>query len=354
MALPTKRPDGGSGSRPLRIIDNYQTLRGPEKAAMLLLTVGEPNVGKVFSLLKDEEIIDLSMQMSSLGKFSAAIVENLYSEFSDLLSNSGAMMGTSDSTERLLATALDPERAAMIMEDIRGPAGKTMWDKLSNVNEILLANFLKNEYPQTVAVVISRLTPVHAAKVLENLPENFASEVIMRMLRMEPVKKEILEAIERTLRTEFMTNLARAARQDAHEMMAEIFNNLERNTETRFMSVLEERNQESADRIKSLMFTFEDLSRMDPNSMQILIRNLETSLIALALRGANDTIKELFFSNMSQRAARIMREDMDTMGPVRLREVDDAQAKIVSITKSLAAKGDIVISDGSAEDEILY
>src|SRR6185437_15369344 len=152
-----------------------------------------------------------------------------------------------------LQRALPRERAAQIMEEIRGPAGRTMWDKLGNVNEAVLANYLKNEYPQTVAVVLAKVTPDHAARVLALLPENFAMEVIMRMLRMEAVQKEVLDGVERTLRTEFMSNLARTARRDSHEMMADIFNNLDRNAENRFMSALEERNRESAERIKQLM-----------------------------------------------------------------------------------------------------
>ena len=131
---------------------------------------------------------------------------------------------------------LPRERVAQIMEEIRGPAGRTMWDKLGNVHEAVLANYLKNEYPQTVAVVLSKVRPDHAARVLALLPDSFAMEVVMRMLRMESVQKDVLDGVERTLRAEFMSNLARSTRRDAHEMMAEIFNNLDRQAETRFLA----------------------------------------------------------------------------------------------------------------------
>ena len=150
------------------------------------------------------------------------------------------------------------------MEEIRGPAGRTMWDKLANVNEQVLANYLKNEYPQTVAVILGKIQQGHAAKVLATLPENFAMEVVMRMLRMEAVNKDIEKDVERVLRTEFMSTLARTNRRDSHEMMAEIFNNLDRATESRFLSALEERNKDAAERIRSLMFTFEDLAAARP------------------------------------------------------------------------------------------
>jgi flagellar motor switch protein FliG len=257
-------------------------------------------------------------------------------------------------TERLLLQSMDQEKVNLIMEEIRGPAGRTMWDKLGNVNEQVLANYLKNEYPQTVAVVLSKIKGDHAARVLSVLPENFAMEVIMRLLRMETVQKDILDGVEKTLRAEFMSNLARTQRQDAHEQMADIFNNLDRSTENRFMSALEERNRESAERIKALMFTFEDLLRIDPAGIQVLLRQVEKDQLAMSLKGASDDVKELFFKNMSERAAKMMREDMEAMGPVRLKEVDEAQMEIVTKAKELAASGEIVISEGGGDDEMIY
>ena len=151
-----------------------------------------------------------------------------------------------------------------------------------------------------------------------------------------------------------MSNLARTARRDAHELMADIFNNLDRNAENRFMGALEERNRESAEKIKALMFTFEDLVRIDMAGIQTLLRSVEKDKLGMALKGASDTIKELFFKNMSERAGKMMREDMDAMGPVRLRDVDEAQSMIVILAKELAASGQIVISEGREEDELVY
>jgi len=229
-----------------------------------------------------------------------------------------------------------------------------MWDKLANVNEQVLANYLKNEYPQTVAVVLSKIRPDHAARVLGALPEDFSLEVIMRMLRMETVQKEILEKVEQTLRLEFMSNLARTTKRDAHEMMAEIFNSFDRQTEQRFISSLEERNRESAEKIRSLMFTFEDLQKLDPNGIQTLLRAVEKDKLALALKGASDLIKDLFFSNMSERAGKILREDMESLGPVRLKDVDEAQMIMVNNAKDLAAKGEILLADSKGDDELVY
>ncbi|MDO9223707.1 MAG: flagellar motor switch protein FliG, partial [Caulobacter sp.] len=218
----------------------------------------------------------------------------------------------------------------------------------------VLANYLKNEYPQTVAVVLSKIKSEHAARVLGSLPEDFALECVQRMLRMEPVQREILDKIEQTLRTEFMSNLARTSKRDSHEMMADIFNNFDRQTEARFIAALEERNRESAERIRALMFVFEDLNKLDPGGVQTLLRAVEKDQLGLALKGASDALREMFFSNMSERASKIMREDMESMGPVRLRDVDQAQMSMVQAAKDLAAKGEIMLAGAGGDDELIY
>ena len=245
-------------------------LRGPERAAVMMLALGEEYGDKVWKLLDDDELRTLSITMSTLGTVEAEVVEDLLLEFVSRMSASGALMGTFDATERLLQQYLPSERVTGIMDEIRGPAGRNMWEKLSNVQEEVLANYLKNEYPQTIAVVLSKLKPEHAARVLAILPEDLALDVIGRMLKMEAVQKEVIERVEQTLRTEFMSNLSQTRRRDAHEVMAEIFNNFDRQTETRFITSLEEENRESAERIKALMFTFDDLIKLDAASAQTL------------------------------------------------------------------------------------
>ncbi len=321
-----------------------RTLTGPERAAVLMLALGEQHGEKVWKLLDDDEVRQISIVMSQLGTVGAESVESLLLHFVGRLSASGALMGNFDATERLLQQYLPPERVTNIMEEIRGPAGRNMWEKLSNVQEQVLANYLKNEYPQTVAVVISKLRPEHAARVLSILPEELALDVINRMLKMEAVQKEVIERLEATLRTEFMSNLSQTRRRDAHEVMAEIFNNFDRQTETRFLTALEEDNRDSAERIKTLMFTFDDLIKLDSASAQTLI----------ALKGASDVVRQFFLSNMSTRAANMLVEDMTGMGAVRLRNVDEAQALLVNLAKDMAAKGEILITKNRNEEELVY
>lgn len=329
-------------------------MSGGEKAAILMLALGESHAGKLIQMMDDDEIRLLSQQMARLGTVSAQSVEALLTDFGGSVSSAGALVGTYESTERLLLKVLEPDRARQIMEEIRGPSGRTMWDKLGNVNEVVLANYLKNEYPQTVAVVLSKVKPAHGARVLALLPEGFALEVVMRMLHMETVQKEVLEQVERTLRSEFMTTLAQTQRSDVHELVAEIFNSFDRSTEARFMSALEGRNQTSAQRIKELMFTFEDLARLDGNGVQILLRQVPKEQLQPALKGASEALKELFFKNMSQRAGKMLQEDIAAMGPVRLRDVDAAQSAIVAIAKALAEAGEIVLGGREGAEEMVY
>lgn len=334
--------------------DDFRSLSGAERAAIIMLALGEDHSQRIWEMMDEEEIKEVSQVMSNLGSVSAGLIEKLLVDFVSQMSGTGSLMGSYESTERLLAGILPPEKVGTIMEEIRGPAGRTMWDKLANVNESVLANYLKNEYPQTVSVVLSKIKPEHAARVLGALPEEFALEVVQRMLRMESVQKDILDKVEQTLRVEFMSNLARTAKRDAHEQMAEIFNNFDRQTESRFITALEERNRDSAERIKALMFTFEDLGKLDPGSIQTLLRNIEKDKLGLALKGATDSLRDVFFSNMSERAGKILRDDMEAMGPVRLKDVDEAQMRMVNVAKDLANKGEIMIAGGSAEDELVY
>jgi flagellar motor switch protein FliG len=330
-----------------------RSLVGEEKAAVLLLALG-PDLGKpIFDELDEAEVKALSRAMVRLGPITSEMLDDLFIEFVTTISSNGAISGNTDTTQRLLSSFLPADRVSAIMEEIRGPAGRTMWEKLSNVQEEVLASYLKNEYPQTIAVVLSKIAPDHASRVLANLPEELALDVVQRMLALDPVQKDILEKIELTLKTEFMSTLTTTKRRDSHEQMAEIFNSFDRQTEARFITTLEERDREAAERIKALMFTFEDLVRLDAAAIQNLLQKVDKKELGLALKGASDSVKELFFSNMSVRAGKMLKDDMDALGPVRLKDVDEAQARMVATAKDLAARGEIVISKGKSDEEMI-
>lgn len=326
---------------------------GVEKAAILMLALGE-GAKPLMSQLDDDEIRIVSETISNLGIVPHVVVEAVVGQFFDRFSGVSSIVGTYEHTQRMLMAVLPQEKVDALMEELRGPAGRSVWEKLANVNEQVLAGYLAHEYPQTVAVVLLKVQPTFAARVLAALPEAFAGEVVARMLATEPVHREVLEKIETTLRTEFISNLTKASKRDSHEVMADIFNNLDRQTEARFIETLESKLPSSAERIKALMFVFEDLGTLDAGGVQTLLRAADKSDLALSLKGASDAIRTLFLSNMSERGAKLLREDMQALGPVRLRDVDAAQARIVAQAKDLAAKGELMLADGNADEELIY
>ena len=346
-------PESKSGQLVLGGDAQQRTLTGDEKAAALLLALG-PEYGKpIFGELDEVEIKTLSRAMVTLGPITQEMLDDLLIEFVTVVSSNGNLAGNSDSTERLLLSFLPPERVTSIMAEIRGPAGRDMWEKLSHVQEDVLATYLKNEYPQTIAVVLSKIATDHASKVLAVLPAELAMYVVQRMLGLDTIQKDILEKIESTLRIEFMSTLSHTTRRDSHEQMAEIFNSFDRQTEARFLTTLEEHNRDDAERIKALMFTFEDLGRLEPSAIQTLLQKMDKKELGLALKGANETIKDFFFANMSARSAKLLRDDMEAMGAVRLKDVDESQGRMVSTAKDLASKGEIVIMKSKADDQMV-
>ena len=337
----------------MRVRDDYRSLSGREKAAVLLMSVGNSYATQLLAAMEDKEISELSQSMSELGTVSAVIVEQLFVEFSERISAPGDLIGTPESTERLLKKVIGEERGDKIMNTVGSPDDDTMWDKLESVNEQLLANYLKNEYPQTIAVVLTKLRPDHAAKVMASLPESLSFEVVDRMLDMDAVKKEVVDDVEEILRREFISTLETSDNRDSHEAVAEIINGLDRSTENRLMTMLEEQDQGAANKIREFMFTFDDLANLDTAGFQTLLRSIDKKTLAVALKGTSEALKATFLENMSERAEQIMQDDLAAMGPVRLREVDEAQAEIVALAKNLSANGELVFSGGD-DNELIY
>lgn len=326
---------------------------GAQRAAVLMLALGKEQGAAIWEQFSVEEVKELSSTIAGLGRVPAAVVDYLLVQFSGEVSNMSTFHGSYESTERLLSDVMPPDRVKEIMEDIRGPSGRTMWDKLSNVSETVLAQALRHEYPQTVAVILSKLRSDHAARVLAELPRDFAVDVILRMLRMETVQKDVIQEIEHTLRTDFMMNLSRSTKRDPHEAMADMFNALDRSTEEAMLNALDKCAPDSAERIRELMFTFEDLANLMPAAISVIVRNADKREMALALKGAPTAFKQIFFGAMTERAAKLMREDMEGMGPVRARDCEEAQSALVRLAKSLADRGAILLVDPKSDDAMI-
>ncbi|MGV2432242.1 MAG UNVERIFIED_CONTAM: flagellar motor switch protein FliG [Rickettsiaceae bacterium] len=323
---------------------------GAQKVAILLLSVSDEIAAKIFALMNEDEVREVSHAMSGLGVISPNMVEAVIQEFSEDIVGNSIFLGNLFTTEKLLTKVMDRDRVKVLMEELKGPQGRNTWEKLANVNEDLLALYLRGEHPQTAALVLSKIAPEHAAKVLSILPEKFAFEVIMRMLNMGAVKKEVIERVEKILRAEFISSVGRTMKRDSCEMIAEIFYNLDRANESKYMTMLEKIVPDSAQKIRDLMFTFEDLVRLDSRGVQALLSSIDKSELSIALKGASEDVKNVFFRHMSQRASRIIIEEIESLGPVRVRDVDEAQSRIVKMVKDLVEKGEIDIAvDGKDE-----
>ena len=338
----------------MRLSDDYQTLTGYEKAAVLLLSVGDAYSAKLFASLEEDEIRMISQSMSELGAVSSVIVEPLFVEFTEQVATTGDLVNTPEITERILRKVREENPGDEPLEQIASYEGHSMWEKLSNVSEQQLANYLKNEYTQTIAVVMAKLKPQHAAKVMEFLPETLSMEVIERMLDLESVKKEVFDDVEETLHREFISTLSRQDTRDTHEAVAEIINGMDRSTEAKLMNMLEETDSGAANKIRSLMFTFEDLANINAAGIQTLVRSVDKKRLVIALKGESEKVRWAFFENMSERSEKLMHEDMHHLGPIRLREVDEAQAEILEIAKDLASRGEIMIGTSINDDKTIY
>lgn len=328
-------------------------LTGGDKAAIMMLAVGEDYAAKVFAMLEDEEIRDLSQAMATLGSVDSRTVERLFVEFANQISSGGSVRGTAAATQKLLLKVLPPEAVEAIMQDISGPSGRTVWEKLGNVNDTVLANFLKNEYPQTVAVVLSRIKADQSSRVIGLLPETLSRDVVVRMLKMETVSREVLDDVEQTLKTEFMANLGKTMKRDPHENMAEILNNMDRANLNRIMSTIEELVPDSAEKVKSLMFTFEDMKKLTTADIQVVLRSVDKDALAIALKGASEEQRTQFFQAMSERAVKLLRDEIDGMGPVRVKDVYEAQQRIVNTTKNLITNGQIELAEEGEGNELI-
>lgn len=325
---------------------------GPVRAAILLLALGEENGGAIWQSLNDSEARLVSSIMAKLGSVRQETLLRVAGEFMREVSSTN-LTGGPERTEKILMGALPRPQAKSIIEDIRTPESPDLWQKLSLAKPDQLANFLAKEYPQTIAVVLTKISAEQSAKVLSLLPAPLATDVVDRMLRLEPVSDDIMKGIEAMLEEGFVTPPKLPGRRDPMDQVAQIFNAFDKRHESRFLAALDATNRSAAQKLRALMFSFDALAKMDPASAQVLVRSVERETMIKALKGATKSVREFFFSQMSQRAARSFQDDMEIQGPVRLKEVDEAQRAIVNLAKDLAAKGELILASNTNDDEMI-
>ncbi|CAG7594901.1 MAG: flagellar motor switch protein FliG [Candidatus Midichloria sp.] len=326
-------------------------LSGTDKAAILLLSLDTDIAARLIQALEDSEVQEISQAMANLGKIPSEVTEQIVIEFAHQMNETLAVIGNFTSTEKFLRKVLSDDKVNIIIEEIRGPIGKNVWDKLNKVQPRILANFLKNEHPQTAALIISKLQSFTAAKVLSILNSEFVSEILTRILSMETVKKEVLDNVEKTIRHHFIGDVSKINQNDNNYIIAEIFNNLDRSNEERMMSILEKQSHEVAGKVRKLMFTFDDLVKIESSGIQELIKILDKSQLALALKESSEAIRQLISANMSQRAYKLLLEEIDSLGEVKAKDIDEARSYIVRTAKDMIREGYVSLVE--VEEEIV-
>mgnify|MGYP000011436746 CR=1 FL=1 len=331
-------------------LPSRRALRGPEKAAILFLCLGEQRGSAMMQKLTDEEIQIMTRAMAGLGVIESESVEKVLSDFVEGIANGGGVVGSFTVAEDMLRAFLPTEQVDGILKDIRGPLmEKDLWARFSSLSENVIANYLKNEHEQTVAAILSNVKNDVAAKVLPLLGQEKMQNVIERMIRMEAVPHHMMKQIEETLQTDIISAPAQPTTAEQHQKMADLFNKLDVGAFNELSEVLEQRIPETFTAIKSKMFTFDDLANLEAMDLARVMRGAPGNALPIALRGAKKEVRDVFLAALPGRSRDMLEEEMNTMGPVRGRDVREAQAGLVDYAKELAEEE--VIALPLADDE---
>lgn len=334
----------------VRVRDDFKSLSGYERAAVVLLSLDEEAAQSIMQRLDEEEIREITRAMADLGSVTSNLVEELITSFTDRFSDEArGVIGSASQAKRLLSGIMDEQDVDSFLLDLDGPDGRTMWEKISNVSEIPLANYLANEHPQIVAVILSKVASDSAARVLELLDRSFAEDVIARMLTIGVISPDVISDIERTLRSEFIGAYMKSGGPDQFSRLAEIFNRTEEGMTREMLAYLETVDVDSANKIRDLMFTFDDLIRLDRGSLNALIQAVETETWALALKGTEQSFRDNVINCLSERAGRLLVDAIEELGAVRASEVTESRSKIMIAAKGLEERGLLILP--SSEDE---
>lgn len=328
-------------------------LRGPEKAAVLLALVGEEIAAGLVAELDEKDLLLLRQGLHRMTLVEQQHIDQVYEDVSQHAAHAGLVVGNNtEYLNRVLEKALGPEKAADIMRRIlAGDDDSTGIEALREMDGKILASFLRDEHPQTVAFILAHLYPGHAGEILSLLNEDVQKEVAYRITQLTRTPPEIIEEVSRVLRNEIRQ--VRGKEIGGVKPLSEMLNFVDKETEERVLAGLDEIDHEMTNSVRGLMFTFEDLSKIDDKSMQTLIREVERDKWVLALRTASPQMKKKVFSNMSERAGALLREELEGMGPVRLRDVEGTQREVLEIARALEAEGKIFLATGKGKEDML-
>ncbi|MCD6317716.1 flagellar motor switch protein FliG [Candidatus Aerophobetes bacterium] len=335
--------------------ENNTDLNGKQKAAILLISLGPDRAAQVLQKLSKREIELLTDEIGQWEKVPPELTAKVYKEFYQMsLARKYLAQGGKKYAQDILERALGDHRAMDIIKNLEESSRTNLFNLLENIDPQQLLGFIQSEHPQTIALVLSHLEPNQAAMVLSALPQELQPEIITRIINIGHISPEVIREVENVLRRE-LSSISKETKfltVGGTRAAAEILNRVDRSAEKNILETLEKQNVELAEEVKKFMFVFEDILSIDDRSLQRVLREIDTKDLALALKGASRELREKFFKNMSSRAVETIKEDMEFMGPVRVRNVEEAQQKIVNIIRKLEEKGEIV-GRGGKEEEII-
>jgi len=328
---------------------------GKEKIAILMVALGNEIAAEVYKRLDDTAIEIVTLEVANLRKVTPEQRLSVLKDAQEvLLAREYMARGGVDYARDILERALGPERAHNLLTRITASLQVRPFDFMRHTDAQQVLGFIQGEHPQTIALIMSYLEPAQAASIIGGLPATMQAEVAKRIARMDRITPEVLREVERVLERKLSTVMGQdftlAGGIDA---IVNIINNADRGTERNIMEHLEENDPELAEEIKRRLFVFEDIIKLDDRSLQRVLREVEMKELSLALKGATEELRSKFFKNMSKRASEMLKEDMDYMGPVRVKDVEESQQKVVNVIRALEDVGEIVISRGGEEDLVV-
>lgn len=314
------------------------SISGPEKVAILMMMLKDDNVIKeIFNRLDQNEIYAVSLAMTNLGDVSSETVEKVLIEFAHDLNQSLQLVGNVKTAERFLKRVLSENEYTKLIEKIKHANVNSTWELIGNMDDISIAQFLKHEYPQTTALILSKLSGFKSAKILKLLSKEYAVEVLRRMMSLDAVQPETLSRVEKVIESEMYDLSSHFNRGDNVNIVAEIFNNFSKDDENFFMGALRNKDPEAADKVAKAMFTFEDLLLVGEEGIQAIIKQVDNNTLVAALSGASDSIRNLFLNTMSQRVARMITDEIEIGARYSKKDILEAQNKVLKIVKKLMA-----------------
>lgn len=330
-----------------------RVLQGPEKVAALLLALGKEHAGRLLARFDADELKTISRAAADLGPVSAPELEALVAEFTEELTSGTSLYGTAAEVERLLTGVLPPDQVQDIMSDVLGNTNRSIWERISGVSESILAAYLMKEHPQTAALILSKVKPACAAKVMGLLPADMRNSLMRRMLSFKPVVEDTMRVVEKTLHEDFMLNFARNMGVDTHARMADIINKMERDQMEDVLSSLAGSRPKAAEVLKGLLFTFEDVIKLAPRARMAILDQIPTERIVVALKGTEPAFRDAILSSLGSRARRMVEHELVTGEPVPQRDVVEARRAITDLALEMAGRGEIELNSDQ-EDRAFY